>query len=531
MQKHIKMNKVNIMLGGVIFLSLNLIVACSDDDEDIIEEIQEIIEQQQTENEEEQDEEISENEVQTESLALTAFYIDENEIYEMTETAISVKIPYTSDLTSLQIQVSVSQDSTSIYFADKLMSDTIFTANLTIPERLKIVGQNDSIEYLITPCFSNLPVVYINTPDSTAITSKTEWVTGNSVIIGNAGDYNDEFYDANIRGRGNSTWNLEKKPYALKMGSKSSIFGMPKQKRWCLLANYCDKTLLRNALTFELGRQTDYLEWTPSGKHVDVVLNGVLKGNYYFCEQIRVDENRVNITEMESSDTDEESITGGYLLEYDSYYDEVNEFYSSICSYPVMIKEPDEDVLVDEQFEYIQNYINDMETVLSADDMATTKEYQNYLDVNSFADFWIVYSITAAEEWGWPKSCYFYKDRNEVLKAGPLWDFDYYTYNRETTDIHYTPLYYRYLFNDADFVALVKEHWNEYYSRFESLTDYFDEQTEYLEESAEINALLWPNITETVNGDTDLSMSDAWARMRKIFLYRLEVLDNEIATW
>lgn len=130
-----------------------------------------------------------------------------------------------------------------------------------------------------------------------------------------------------------------KKPCAFKLSSRRQALGMAKHKRRVLLANCFDRSLIRNAVVFELGRETS-LEWTPRGEYVDLVLNGVLLGNYYLCEQIKVDKNRVNITEMSSSDVDGESVTGGYLLEYDVNYDEVNKFKTAVKNYPVNIKEP-----------------------------------------------------------------------------------------------------------------------------------------------------------------------------------------------
>ena len=138
---------------------------------------------------------------------------------------------------------------------------------------------------------------------------------------------------------------------------------MPKHKRWVLLANYLDRTLLRNHVAFHIAMLTD-LEWTPRGQHVELILNGEYRGNYYLCEQIKVDENRVNIHEMESSDIEGEALTGGYLMELDNHYDEVNKFKSQIRELPYMFKEPDEDVLTAEQFAYMQDYVNDFENAL-----------------------------------------------------------------------------------------------------------------------------------------------------------------------
>ena len=193
-----------------------------------------------------------------------------------------------------------------------------------------------------------LPVVYINTNDNAPIVDKDNWIPGTMDIKGldESDNYNGTM---NIKGRGNSTWGYPKKPYAIKLDSKSKILGFPKHKRWVLLANWMDKTLLRNHVAFEISKNTG-LAWTPRGKFVELVLNGEPQGNYYLCEQIKIDENRLNINELSNSDTDAESITGGYLLELDVYYDEVNKFHSKLKELPFMIKEPDEEELNTAQF-------------------------------------------------------------------------------------------------------------------------------------------------------------------------------------
>ena len=129
------------------------------------------------------------------------------------------------------------------------------------------------------PVIIELPQVVINTPNNQEIKSKTEWIEGATISITLAdGTIDYESKDLEIRGRGNTTWEYPKKPYALKLGSKAEILGMPKHKRWVLLANWMDRTLMRNDVSFEIARQTG-LAWTPRGKFVELVLNGKLMGN------------------------------------------------------------------------------------------------------------------------------------------------------------------------------------------------------------------------------------------------------------
>lgn len=475
---------------------------------------------------------------------LNSFQFGEIAASAISNDTIYIKLSYETLLLNASMKIVLNQPISAINFAGsevpadstKLGTDSavyFFTANLTEPSELKIVSaRTDTLGFTVVPSFTNLPTVFITTPNFQEITSKEEWVSGTKIVIANAGAENAVYTNSSIRGRGNSTWAQAKKPYALKLSSKRKVLGMAKHKRWVLLANYFDRSLIRNALTFELGRQTA-LAWTPNGEFVNLVLNGVLLGNYYLCEQIKVDKNRVNITEMSASDLGEETITGGYLLEYDVNYDEVNKFKTATKNYPVNIKEPDEDVLQSEQFTHIENYINEMEVLLTgnAPDSLAGKTWRDYLDDTSFADFWIVNTIAGNTEIGFPKSCYFNKERGGRIKAGPLWDFDYETFRPGYALVRRDLLYYPELFKDTGFTALVKERWEELYPKFLALTSFIDTQIELLAESGKINDSLWPEISVDPNGEAELSANEAELRLRETFLERLEILDAEISGW
>ncbi|MBE6307100.1 MAG: hypothetical protein E7084_05535 [Bacteroidales bacterium] len=381
--------------------------------------------------------------------------------------------------------------------------------------------------YTIRIMTSGLPIVYIETPNKATIPPKTEdWLPETSLKIVNADGSIDYEGTTNIRGRGNSTWKFSKKPYALKLESKASILGMPKHKRWVLLANYLDRTLLRNHVAFHIAMLTD-LEWTPRGQHVELILNGEYRGNYYLCEQIKVDENRVNIHEMESSDIEGEALTSGYLMELDNHYDEVNKFKSQIRELPYMFKEPDEDVLTAEQFAYMQDYVNDFENALY--NYFSGREWATYIDFNSFIDWWFVHELTHNSEASWPKSCYMYKDRNSPLKAGPVWDFDWGTFHPNYIRQHSvkSALYYRQLFRDNTFVATVKERWQLLKPQFKTVVEFIEAEAQRLEVSNESNIAMWP-ISERINGDETLGYREAIEQMKNTYSEKLNWLDKQI---
>ncbi|MCR4856408.1 MAG: CotH kinase family protein [Erysipelotrichaceae bacterium] len=233
-----------------------------------------------------------------------------------------------------------------------------------------------------------------------------------------------------IRGRGNSTWLASKKPYKVKFEDKQDLFGMGENKHWVLLANAYDRSLLRNRITSFLGEAMG-MEFTPAGINVDLVMNGEYLGNYYLSEQIRISGNRVDIKEMKEEDTEEPKIWGGYLLNVSPWLeqdpkniftsDNGASFYNDTPSYG-----DDEDAFDNDiQRDYIRSYVQKCEDAILND-----ADYENYLDLVSAADYWLIQEFSENSDAFRTPSTYMYKKRYEDDKSegklyfGPLWDFD-----------------------------------------------------------------------------------------------------------
>lgn len=233
-----------------------------------------------------------------------------------------------------------------------------------------------------------------------------------------------------IRGRGNGSWNMSKNPYKIKLEQKTDLFGMGKSKTWVLLANYFDSSLIRNCLVSRLGDAAG-LEYTPQGVFVEVVMNGEYLGNYYLCEQVQVNKNRVAIDELKEEDTSIPEIQGGYLMEFCPDDDESPSYFETSRGLMLGNMNPsfdaDEDGFVsEEQKEYIRNYIQQAEDAIWSDGT----EYEEYLDLQSLADYWWIMEFTVNEDAFRTDSAHMFKPRFEAdgsegkLHFGPLWDFD-----------------------------------------------------------------------------------------------------------
>ena len=380
--------------------------------------------------------------------------------------------------------------------------------------------------FTVSVLHSGLPIVFIETPNGKIIPNKhSDWLAGSKLTIYNS-DWTIDFDGSmGIRGRGNSTWGYPKKPYAIKLDEKNEILGMPKHKRWVLLANWLDRTLLRNAASFNLASRSG-MAYTPRGQFVEVFINGEHKGNYFLCEQIKVDKNRVNVDKF-----DEAVVDGGYIFELDEYYDEEFKFRSEKRNLPYMFKDPDEDIS-DEHFKFIQDYVNNLEASLYDEERFAAVEYSDYIDVDSFVDWWLVMELTGIWEPNHPKSSYMHKNTGGKLVMGPVWDFDWETYMPANSGKYRiaTAIYYEQLLKSPYFISRVKERWEAQKEAFRTLPDFINEQADYIRNSEKLNyAIEDCVVTSNVNRDIELTFDQAVEKMIQGFNQKFQWLDNAIS--
>jgi hypothetical protein len=126
------------------------------------------------------------------------------------------------------------------------------------------------------PSYSGtLPVLFINTDGYQNIVSRDEyiyafWWLDNMGLEGYESIGSPEVpLGMQIKGRGNYTWTLNKKPFRIKLDEKQPLLGMKKNRNFCLLAS----DLWTAPLGFELSRRIG-LAYTPAIEPVEIVLNG-----------------------------------------------------------------------------------------------------------------------------------------------------------------------------------------------------------------------------------------------------------------
>lgn len=347
--------------------------------------------------------------------------------------------------------------------------DKGLTGEHTVSLALDFVGLDDAekTDVLIRSfefAENSIPVMYFNIDESLGTISEmnsdpdhdTECY-GNVDIEIPAG-YKDEFKNKDletvrgleleyIRGRGNSTWDTEKKPYKVKFTDSQNLFNMGKNKHWVLLANRYDNSLIRNRMTYWLTRKLSENTgvFAPECVPVEVVMNGDYYGSYLLTEQIRVGKERVAIDDLEDDNgpkaTEEPEISGGYLLSKD--FDDESKCVSTARGEHFYIESPDfsnghTEEAKAAQMQYLKDFLQKTEEAIFGKDFKDTfgKGYSDYLDVDAAVDYWWIQEFSENGDAYGNGSTYLYKERDKTdadgnvteagkLFWGPLWDFDY----------------------------------------------------------------------------------------------------------
>jgi len=305
-------------------------------------------------------------------------------------------------------------------------------------------GENAATPFVFTS--SNLPIIVINTngveivdePSINATMGIIDNGVGNTNLVTDTpNNYNGNIL---IEYRGNYSQSLPQKPYKIETIDSANaeldveLLGMPEEHDWVLIANYNDKVFMRNTLSYNLF--TNMGHYATRHKFCEVVVNGSYQGIYVFMEQIKRDNNRVDIAKLDIDENSGINLTGGYILKND-YWDTNDSWLLNFhpIDHPeldvhLVYEYPNPDVITPQQKTYIQTFINSFETVLYSPNFSSTiTGYQNYIDTNSFIDYFIINELSRNND-GFKKSSYFYKNKDAAtsiakLKAGPVWDFDW----------------------------------------------------------------------------------------------------------
>ena len=357
-------------------------------------------------------------------------------------------------------------------------------------------------EFFNPAAFTGLPILYIDT-NGIAIDSKEDYVEGVASIIG--GENYPDLVEAEmkIKGRGNSTWwqggVWGKKPYQIKFDDKTEVLNIPKDKKWVLLAELSDKSLIRNKISREMGDISRF-DYVPKAEYVELFINDQHAGTYLIGQKVEESKNRVNIGDK------------GYLIEIDqtNRIDEDDVYFttdgwSKFPSNLFNIKEPSLE-LNSSEYNLIKNHIIDFEEALFGDNFTDADlGYRAFIDLDSFIDWYLINEICKNQDAATYSSIYFNYIPGEKIKMGPLWDFDLAYGNVDYSNATYpegfhikSNPWYKRMFEDPYFNSLVKDRFLYYETNLDMLLNKIDLIEKYLEKSQQKNFEIWPILGQYV---------------------------------
>ena len=471
-------------------------------------------------------------------------------------TSVDVMIPYLYDFTLVP---TFTAGGTVTVGSQTVISGST-AVNFTGPVTMTVNTAEEARDYTVNVTNTGLPVVVLKQSGSGDFSKKYD---GGFDLFGThiGGTLLNEFVDFMVRGkdtedwaeddeitvynpdgsidlptalcgtklRGNTSQEYPKKPFAIKMVKKQSIFGLPAHKRWVLLANWLDHSMIRNTVAFDIAHAIEKawkigaiepgIPWNVHGKNVELVFvesdgTGHHVGNYFLCEQIKIDKNRLAIKDpyedvVEDGNANPGIADCGYLLEVDNNYDETDKFKTS-RSVPFMFKDEVSDAILSA----VKTKVQGIETNLYNSKFTTA---YNDLDINSVIDQMLIWELTMNREYGDPRSVYMFMNGDGKLSAGPVWDFDRGTFQNpdraedlgntssyrkkpynewmywrsaETASESY--IWYRQLAQDPTFVATVQARWAVIYPKLQSVSGQIREYGRTMKASFEVDSKMWP---------------------------------------
>ncbi|MBE6768006.1 MAG: hypothetical protein E7549_03745 [Ruminococcaceae bacterium] len=412
------------------------------------------------------------------------------------------------------------------------LTTDVSVLDLTAPLTLTLVpreGESRTVTLQVETLDTGLPSVAMNIENFEEVVEKEVYLNS-TFYIGGGEMEAPMFLSSRTKGRGNSTWGHPKKSYTVKLNTKAEFLGMSESKDWALVANYEDKSLLRNLAAQYLAEGTEQA-WVPKRRPVDLWYNGRYWGTYDLAEKIEIEGDRVDITEYEQGMTMGQS---GYLLEFDGHVAEVSDerragwirplgdgydvFYDPVSDELFMqvpyshkwltLKDPDYEDLQDHTLHilYIYQQVKKAVEALQSGDYERIDEM---LDVRSFCQWYLVEEFMNNTDSAFHSSCYMTLDAGGKFTMGPIWDFDrssencHYWNGEEAIDALYTTTsaWFYMLFAVEECREILQQEYRTFFrERVETLPAHIEEWADKIYASQQYNFMKWDILTTVIGG-------------------------------
>ncbi len=372
--------------------------------------------------------------------------------------------------------------------------------------------------------YAGLPRIVIETEDFAGVRDRETEIPSHLQIYGEKAPES-EVYELTVRGRGNSSFKMPKYGLKLEFKDKVKLFGMPKNRDWALIANYGDKTHLRN---YMMTRLSEWLgaKYTPRMQFVELYLNRKYMGLYLLSESIKVAKNRVNIEENDTT----------FLVEKEDSKKFDPPYVQSDNGYYYHIKSPKNPSPETEKL--LLDHIKAFENFAMRPYRYNSNEIVQWIDLDDYLLFYWVHEYSKNEDGNFARSVHFTWKKGEPIHFGPLWDFDL-AFGNASREQNKAPeewyirryrLNYYILQNSlVDSAAVV--YWKEHRETFKALIDSVPLYRSIIDKAIENEYRRWPVMKNTENWalkDPYDSYDEAVETMIEWMKQRYQWIDKEI---
>ena len=333
--------------------------------------------------------------------------------------------------------------------------------------------------------YAGLPRIVIETENLQAIKDKKTEIPAKLQIWGEHIPES-EVMDLTIRGRGNTSWGMPKKSYKIEFTQKQEMLGMPKERDWALIANYADKTLIRNHLIYQLSKDLN-APYSPRNQFVELYINNEYLGIYQLTETIKVCSSRINPSNKNNF----------FLIEFDKDVSDSTNIVTSQMGKLFTIHYPKN--VSEDRLEWISTYLNQFENFLQNKDATS---YSDWLVLDDYIRHYWLQEFSNNLDGDFNRSVYFTITNGKMISMGPIWDFDLsfgnYVTSYDTWRIRES-YWNKLLFSDTAFLNQVNQFWIMNHAFFESVLDSIDDYKSLLEKASKNNFKRWDILKKTTD--------------------------------
>ena len=400
-----------------------------------------------------------------------------------------VFLPSYADLGRTEVQLQVSQN---CKLGGVQLTNGLNCSRFSLDTDYELTGEGFAPKILRFVQSANVATIHINTSSGSmervhADKSHKERATATVYTANGQIDYQgDNDY---IRGRGNSSWNYDKKPYNLYLYQSASLLEMDESTEWVLIANASDNTNLRNKLIYDFANSTSpHPGWAPENEYVDLFLNGEYAGLYLLCEK---KENAA----YKFKEKKDENITiclNNYITKLDNPETALkldDSIYAEIVAPSISSAA---------KYTHLEAFLHELMNLLSAEN------WSDYIDLDTFARKYLIEEIFTNTDGGEASQFYYWDQSANKLYAGPCWDYDMTL--GDTTWVDWispyclkmqSAIWYKELWTHEEFAEYVQKlYYTEYYPLLNQLIEDFPAITENIEKAANANHIRWIKLYE-----------------------------------